>query len=426
MKILVVGSGAREHAIAWKLAQSDRVDAVCTAPGNAGTAELGDNLPVDVGDFGGLAEAVVTNRVDLVVVGPEIPLAAGIVDFLQARDVPVFGPNRRAAAIEGSKAFAKDLMQKHRIPCAWSETFDSFEEACACIHRLPEPPVVKVDGLAAGKGVTVAESKDEALAAVEAAMVRRVFGDAGRRVVLEERLRGIEASVFAFTDGKTVLTTIPACDYKRAWDGDRGPNTGGMGSYSPPEFFHEGLVRRINETVLEPTVKAMAAEGTPYKGILYAGLMVDEGSTKVLEFNCRLGDPETQVILPRMTSDLLDVIEATIDNRLDQASIQWDQRPCVGVVIASGGYPGEYRKGHPISGLSDVDPDVAVFHAGTRRADGRVVTDGGRVLTVTALGDTMEEARARAYDNVRRIQFQDARWRTDIALRAVVSESPAC
>ncbi|MEE9286238.1 MAG: phosphoribosylamine--glycine ligase [Dehalococcoidia bacterium] len=425
MKVLVVGSGAREHAIAWKLAQSHRVDAIYVAPGNAGTATLGSNLAIATEDFAGLTEAVKAHRIDLVVVGPEGPLAAGIVDEFQTRGVPVFGPYQRAAELEGSKAFAKELMRKCGVPCAEGETFDSFEAARAYIQRQPRPPVVKADGLAAGKGVTVPESQAEALAAVEAAMVKGVFGEAGRRVVLEERLAGVEASVFAFTDGKTVLTTVPACDYKRAQDGDQGPNTGGMGSYSPPEFFHPELVRQIDETVLKPTVRAMNREGRPYTGVLYAGLMVNEGSARVLEFNCRLGDPETQVILPRMKSDLLDVIEAAIAGRLAQVKIEWDPRPCVGVVMASGGYPGEYRKGYPIAGLGDVDPDVTVFHAGTRLVDGRVVTDGGRVLTVAALGNDLAEARARAYDNVQRIRFQDAHYRSDIALRAIAVEGLA-
>ena len=419
LNVLVVGSGAREHAIAWKLAASPRVKRVLAAPGNAGTAALGQNLALDAGDFEGLAKAVEANGVDLVVVGPEGPLAAGIVDFFEKRSIPAFGPNRRAAEIEGSKTFAKDLMVKHRIPCAASETFDNFEQAKSYVLGLDRSPVIKADGLAAGKGVTVAETKEEAVQAVETAMVEGAFGDAGRMVLVEERLRGVEASVFAFTDGETVLTTIPACDYKRVCDGDSGPNTGGMGSYGPPEFLDEAMVRRVDETILTPTVLAMAKEGRPFKGVLYAGLMLDEGGPKVLEFNCRLGDPETQVILPRLKIDLLDVIEGVVNGRLARVELQWAQEACVGVVMASGGYPGSYRTGHPIGGLDKLDDGVMVFHAGTRREGSQVLTDGGRVLTVSALGSDLREARDRAYANVQRITFDGAHYRRDIARRAI-------
>ncbi len=419
MKVLIVGSGGREHAIVWKLAQSPRVSALYAAPGNAGTAALGTNLAVAVEDFPALAEAVRAHRIDLVVVGPEVPLVAGIVDFFQARGVPIFGPDRRAARIEGSKAFARALMRKHGIPCGEGEVFDSYEAARAFIERQPRPPVVKADGLAAGKGVVVPATRAEAIAALDAMMLRGAFGEAGRRVVLEERLEGAEASVFAITDGRTVLPTVPACDYKRALDGDQGLNTGGMGSYSPPEFLDEALVQRIHQTVLEPAVRAMAMEGSPFRGVLYAGLMVQGGEVNVLEFNCRLGDPETQVILPRLRTDLLDVIEAALAGRLDQVRLEWDPRPCAGVVMAAGGYPGPYEKGHPIAGLGEIDTGAAVFHAGTRLRDGQPVTDGGRVLTVVALGRDIAEARRIVYANVQRVRFKDAHYRTDIALRAL-------
>ena len=419
MRVLVVGSGAREHAIVWKLAQSDRVSHVYAAPGNAGTAATASNLAIDVEDFANLAEAVKEHRIDLIVVGPEAPLAGGIVDFFAPRGVPIFGPSREAAAIEASKTFAKDIMRRYGIPCAASETFDDFASAKAYVEGLGEPPVIKADGLAAGKGVTVPETFEEAVAALDRAMVEGFFGMAGKRMVIEERLRGIEASVFAFTDGETALTTIPACDYKRALDGDSGPNTGGMGSYSPPEFLNDQMVRRVNETIMTPAVRAMAREGKPFKGVLYAGLMVDGASAKVIEFNCRLGDPEAQVILPRLETDLLSIIEAVIEGRLDRTAIEWSPDATVGVVMASGGYPSSYGSGYPITGLDDVDPGVAVFHAGTRLEGGRPVTAGGRVLTVVARGRDLAEARDEAYVNVERVRFEGAHYRKDIALRAV-------
>ncbi len=419
MRVLVVGSGAREHAIIWKLAQSDRVSHMYAAPGNAGTATAASNLALDAEDFTGLAEAVREHRIDLIVVGPEVPLAGGIVDFFEGKGVPIFGPSRKAAAIEASKAFAKDIMQRYAIPNAESATFDDFKAAKTYVESLSEPPVIKADGLAAGKGVTVPETLQEAVAALEQSMLAEAFGAAGKRVVVEERLRGVEASVFAFTDGETAVTTIPACDYKRARDADRGPNTGGMGSYSPPEFLDDVMVRRINETIMTPTVRAMAREGKPFKGVLYAGLMVDGDSAKVIEFNCRLGDPETQVILPRLETDLLTIIEATIEGRLDRTTIDWSPGACVGVVMASGGYPGPYGGGHPITGLDEVDPEVAVFHAGTKIENGRPVTAGGRVLTVAARGRDVADARDKAYVNVERIRFKDAHYRKDVALRAI-------
>jgi phosphoribosylamine--glycine ligase len=419
VRVLVVGSGAREHAIVWKLAQSDRVSSVYAAPGNAGTAVTATNLAIDGEDFSGLNEAVKKHRIELIVVGPEIPLAGGIVDYFNKQGVPIFGPSREAAAIEASKTFAKDIMRRYGIPCAESETFDDFASAKDYIEGLSEPPVIKADGLAAGKGVTVPESFEEAIAALDRAMVGGVFGAAGRRVVIEERLRGVEASVFAFTDGETAVTTIPACDYKRVLDDDGGPNTGGMGSYSPPEFLDDSMVRRVNETIMTPTVQALAREGKPFKGVLYAGLMVDGASAKVFEFNCRLGDPETQVILPRLETDLLTIIEAVIEGRLDRTAIEWSGGASVAVVMSSGGYPGSYGSGYPITGLDDVDPDVAVFHAGTKLVNGEPVTAGGRVLTVAARGRDLAEARDRAYTNVERVRFEGAHYRKDIALRAI-------
>lgn len=419
LNLLIVGSGAREHVLAWKFSQSSRVDRIFTAPGNAGTATLGDTIAVDALDFEGLAAVVQSNRIDLVVVGPEDPLAAGIVDDFQGRGIPIFGPSKEAAVLESSKSFAKDLMRRHGIPCARGEKFTSFEDARKYVEGLAEPPVVKADGLTAGKGVVVAESTAQAVDALKNAMVSGTFGEAGRRVVIEERLVGLEASVFGFTDGKTVLATIPACDYKRALDGDIGPNTGGMGSYSPPEFLDDAMLQRITDTILVPTVRAMEAEGKPYKGVLYAGLIIVEGEPKVIEFNCRLGDPETQVILPRMKTDLLDIMQSSIDGTLHREALEWTPGACVGVVMASGGYPGSYKTGYPISGLDEIGPDALVFHAGTRSQDSVPMTAGGRVLTVTALGRDVAQARDRVYEKLERIEFRDAQYRRDIGLRAV-------
>ena len=423
MNVLVVGSGAREHALAWKLAQSPRVDRVFAAPGNGGTAQVGQNLEVRSNDFSALARAANDNRTDLVVVGPEGPLAEGIVDYFEAQGIPVFGPSKAAATLEASKGFAKRLMLRHRIPCAASETFTDFEAAKSYVREMHQPPVIKADGLAAGKGVTVSQSTEEALQALEDAMVRGIFGEAGTQVVVEERLEGKEASVFAFTDGETVLSTVPACDYKRALDDDQGPNTGGMGSYSPPEFLDDEALAQIADTILTPTVQAMAREGRPYRGALYAGLMMTSAGPKVLEYNCRLGDPETQVILPRMKTDLLEVIEAVISGRLGSQALDWDPRPCVGVVMASGGYPGSYQTGHPIEGLVEAVEGVTVFHAGTDQRNGVAHTAGGRVLTVSAMGADISEARAKAYAGLERLSFKDAQYRRDIGLRAVTAAS---
>ena len=419
LDVLIIGNGGREHALAWKLSQSPRAGSLFAAPGNAGTAELGTNLPIDAIDVPTLVAAAKEHAIDLAVVGPEAPLAAGAVDALTAAGVRAFGPTRRAAEIESSKAFARSVMEAAGVRCAEGRAFVDRDEAAAYVRALDEPPVVKADGLAAGKGVVVADSTEEALEAVDAMMVARAFGEAGSRVVIEERLPGVEASVFAFCDGEHVLMTIPACDYKRVFDGDAGPNTGGMGSYSPPEFLDAAAVEEVERTVIAPVVRQMAVMGRPYTGVLYAGLMLHEGKPSVLEFNCRLGDPETQVILPRLRTDLLDVIEASLDGRLDEITLEWDERPCVGVVMASGGYPSSYQPGRAINGLDQVDESAAVFYAGARREGAQVVTDGGRVLLVAALGDDIAEARDRAYHNVRRIDFEGAHYRTDIAARAV-------
>ena len=422
MNVLVIGSGSREHAIAWKLRQSPRVDALFVAPGNAGTAAIATNLAVAATDIEALAQAVQNRGVDLTIFGPEAPLASGIVDRFQELGLRIFGPTQAAAQIEVSKGFAKELMRRHGIPCADGLTFDSYAEATRFIERHDAPLVVKADGLAAGKGVTVAATREQALAAVRACMEERAFGAAGERVVIEEYLEGREVSVFVFTDGEALSPVVAACDYKRVYDGDQGPNTGGMGSYSPPEFWEPSLAKEIEQRILQPTVRALAQEGRTYRGVLYGGLMMTSQGPKVIEFNCRLGDPETQVIIPLLETDLVDIVEAVLEGNLTETSIEGGPEACVGVVIAAGGYPGEYQKGIAITGLDDVPEDIEVFHAGTKPVAGKgstatdVVTDGGRVLTVVGRGPSLEAARERAYDTAQRITFSGAFYRRDIAL----------
>ena len=419
MDILVIGAGAREHSLVWKLSKSSRVTKLYAAPGNGGTGLIAENIDVRPTDLVALKEAAKQKSIDLVVVGPEAPLASGIVDMFQEEGIPIFGPTSEATKIESSKVFAKDLMQKYGIPCAKSVSFSSFRAAYDYAGAQPVPVVVKADGLAAGKGAVVAHSRDEALSAVSSMMQDRTLGSAGDRVVIEECLVGKEVSLLAFTDGSTVIPMVPACDYKRVFDGDEGPNTGGMGAYSPPGFLDADMTDTVRETVLEPVVRAMAEEGKPYRGVLYAGLMLTEEGPKVLEFNARFGDPENQVMMPRLDSDLVEVMLAVVHGELDRCEVKWSAEACVGVVMASGGYPGSYVTGFPIAGLDRVDDGVFVFHAGTQ-SDGAVVrTDGGRVLTVAARGKDMATARDRVYDNVTRINFQGCHYRKDIALREV-------
>jgi phosphoribosylamine--glycine ligase len=352
------------------------------------------------------------------VVGPEIPLAEGIVDHFESIGIPIFGPSKLAAEIESSKVFAKALLKKYNIPNGQSVTFSNYQQACDYVQKQKPPIVVKADGLAAGKGVVVAGSTDEALAALGDFMQAKKLGAAADKVLIEEYLTGREMSYFIFSDGNTVLPFVSACDYKRIYDGDRGPNTGGMGSYSPPIFASPALEKRALETIMKPTVQAMSQEGRPYRGVLYGGLMVNNGDVKTLEFNARMGDPETQVILPRLKTDLVDIILAVIRGKLNQVKIECSDDACVGVVIASGGYPGGYKTGFPVNGLHDIDKDILVFHAGTKVGETpwEVLTNGGRVLTVVAMGKTIAEARARVYDNISRIKFEGAHYRKDIAL----------
>jgi phosphoribosylamine--glycine ligase len=417
MKVLVVGSGAREHTIAWKLRQSPLLGQLYVAPGNAGTAAIAENLPVAANDIEAVADAARDQRIDLVVVGPEDPLARGLVDRLAVVGIPAFGPSRAAAEIESSKVFSKGLMRRHGIPTAAFGTFDSFDEAAAFVRAHQGPLVVKADGLAAGKGAIVTSTAKEALASLEDMLVKRVFGDAGRRVVVEERLRGPEVTAHAFTDGRAVVSMPLSCDHKPVFDGDQGPNTGGMGAYSPPAWLDKATEEWIDQHVTRATVQAMFEEGRPYRGILYPGLMMTDSGPQVLEYNCRFGDPETQVILPRLKTDLLEIIQAVVNNRLEGMVVEWSDEACVGVVLASGGYPGSYETGFPIEGLDEVGADVQIFHAGTkRRDDGALVTAGGRVLTVVATGATLAEARQKAYRNVERIRFQGLHYRRDIGV----------
>ncbi len=423
-KVLVVGGGGREHALVWKLVRSERVAGVDCAPGNAGIARLARCLPVEADDVEGLTALVERERYDLVVVGPEAPLVAGVADRLAALGVPCFGPRRAAAAIEGSKVFAKVFMARHGIPTAPFRVFDDPLEASAYAERrlaAGDAVVLKVDGLAAGKGVLVTEEPREAVAWIQEVMVRAAFGAAGRRVVVEERLAGEEVSVLALVDGERFLTLLPAQDHKRAWDGDRGPNTGGMGAYCPVPFVDRELLRRVEERVLGPAVRGLAAEGAPYRGVLYAGLMLTDRGPMVLEFNCRFGDPETQAVLPLLESDLYLLARACAEGDLGGLEVRWRAGAAACVVLAAGGYPGPYERGLPVTGLAEAErlPGVLVFHAGTAAADGGIVTAGGRVLGVTALGADVRTALARAYEAAALVSFPGVHYRRDIGRRAL-------
>ncbi|MBI5015241.1 MAG: phosphoribosylamine--glycine ligase [Deltaproteobacteria bacterium] len=422
MKVLVVGGGGREHALVWKLAQSPVVSEVYAAPGNAGTASIGTNVAIEVDDVEGLLAFAVSNGIGLTVVGPEAPLVLGLVDRFQERSLRVFGPTAASARLEGSKAFAKATMRRFGVPTADYGEFDDPEAARAFIRRLGAPLVVKADGLAAGKGVVIARRVEDALAAVDDMMVAGAFGEAGRRVVVEEFLEGEEASFLAFCDGKTVVPMASSQDHKAVFDADQGPNTGGMGAYSPAPVVTAEIHREAMERVMIPMVDGMARAGTPYVGVLYAGLMIRDGALKVLEFNCRFGDPECQPIVMRMKGDLVPVLEACLDGRLDEVRLEWDPRAAVCVVLASEGYPGAYPKGLEIQGLEAASslPEVAVFHAGTRRGEGgRVLTSGGRVLGVTALGAGVAEAIDRAYEAVAKIRWPGMHCRSDIGRKAL-------
>ena len=420
MKILVVGSGGREHALVWKLAQSAGVDCIFCAPGNAGTEELGENADIKADDLPGLARFAKDNGIGLTVVGPDDALAAGIVDVFEEEGLRIFGPTKTAARLESSKIFAKELMRGKRIPTARAAIFEKQEAAVAFLKESRFPIVIKADGLALGKGVIVARGFEEARAAVEAMLSEGRFGEAGRRLLIEECLAGSECSLHALVDGKSFQMLASARDHKRAFDGDAGPNTGGMGAFSPANNFGAEQQAEFEDEMMRPLLDGLRESGIVFRGLLFPGLMITADGPRVLEFNCRFGDPETQAILPRLKSDLVPLLEATIDGQLDRATIEWDTRSAVTVVMASGGYPGKYDTGKKISGLeAAASEDVQIFHAGTRRENGEVVTSGGRVLAVTALGETVDAARTRAYEAVSKIDFENCHYRRDIALSAV-------
>ena len=432
MKVLVVGGGGREHAICWKLAQSPKVTELYCAPGNAGIADVAKCVDVSAEDIDGICSFAADKKIDLAVIGPEVPLAMGIVDRLEAAGVRTFGPNAKCSQLEASKSFTKTFLAKHGIPTAGYKEFTDKDELMKSVGIYGYPMVLKADGLAAGKGVVIAETEEAAKEAIEEMMGQRVFGAAADKIVVEEFLTGVEASMLCFVDENSIIPMESAQDYKRVFDADRGPNTGGMGTYSPSLVFTEELEEQIRERILEPTLKGFQEDSLDFKGVLFIGLMISEDGPKVIEFNNRFGDPETQSVLARLDSDLLDIFMAVTDNKLAEAEIRWKEDKAVCVVLASGGYPGSYEKGKLITGLDDVDEDVIVFHAGTKFASmpedskcaqcaddcdmktSAVVTSGGRVLGVTATGRTHEEAKAKAYDNVKRISFEGMQYRKDI------------
>jgi len=419
MKILVIGNGGREHALAWKAAQSPQVDEVFVAPGNAGTAREANlsNVNIGVTDIPALIQFVKDNTIELTIVGPEVPLVAGVVDRFNEQNLRIFGPTQGAAQLEGSKAFTKDFLARHNIPTAAYENFTEIEPAIAYVK--------KADGLAAGKGVIVAQTEQQAIDAIEDMLAGNSFGEAGHRVVVEEFLTGEEASFIVMADGKNILPLATSQDHKARDNGDKGPNTGGMGAYSPAPVVTDEIAEKVMQTVIIPTIEGMAAEGNEYTGFLYAGLMISpDGELKVLEYNCRFGDPETQPIMMRLQSDLVELCQAAIDHKLDTMTAQWDSRAAIGIVMAAGGYPAAYENGHIIEGLDLVDSDsTKVFHAGTTEKDGQVVTSGGRVLCMTALGDSVSEAQRQVYQQVEKIHWKDAFYRTDIGYRAIAREN---
>jgi phosphoribosylamine--glycine ligase len=420
VKLLVIGSGGREHALVWKLSQSAGVDRIFCAPGNAGTAQLAENVAISANDLPALVRFAKESGVDLTVVGPDDPLAAGIVDLFHTEKLRVFGPTKSAARLESSKIFAKELMREQRIPTATAKTFSESEAAIRYAEQLNFPIVIKADGLALGKGVIIAPDIDTARSTISSMMNEGRFGEAGRRIVIEEFLHGTECSLHALVDGKSYRLLETARDHKRIFDGDKGPNTGGMGAFSPANNWNSAMATQFDNKIMRPLLRGLNQHGVEFRGLLFPGLMITTEGARVLEFNCRFGDPETQAILPRMKSDLLPLLEATIDGQIDNHTIEWDKRACVAVVLASGGYPDKYETGKTISGLEETAklPDVQIFHAGTKRVNGQIVTAGGRVLAVTALGSTIEAARGHAYEAIAQIHFKGCHHRRDIALSA--------
>ncbi|MDH3973466.1 MAG: phosphoribosylamine--glycine ligase [Deltaproteobacteria bacterium] len=421
MKVLVIGSGGREHALVWKISKSSLVDKVYCAPGNAGIAEIAETADLSASDIDGLADFAKREAIDLTVVGPEVPLTMGIVDHFEKEGLKIFGPSGAAAELEGSKAFSKAIMKKYGVPTAAYASFTSKKEALDYIDKMGAPIVIKADGLAAGKGVVVAQTLAEAGEAVEAMMGDKAFGAAGEKVVVEEFMDGEEASYLVFSDGKNILPMPTSQDHKAVYDGDKGPNTGGMGAYSPAPVVTEALEKRIIKEIIKPLIDGMAKEGKPYKGILYAGLMMTKDGPRVVEFNCRFGDPECQPIMMRMKSDIIPVLEAVVEEKLHTVTMEWEERKTVCIVMAAGGYPGNYEKGKEISGLNSFKDrqDLVVFHAGTSGREGKIVTNGGRVLGVTALGEGLEEAINLAYDAVKSISWEGVYFRKDIGKKGL-------
>ncbi len=424
MRILIVGSGGREHTLTWKIAQSPLADDIFCAPGNGGISRLAECVPIGVEDIEELGDFAEQHAIDLTVVGPERPLIMGICDHFRSRGLAIYGPSAAGARLEGSKAFTNELVERAGAPGKQFEVFDSPADARAYVRDRGAPIVVKADGEAAGKGVTVAETVEEALEAIDRCMVEKAYGSAGDRVVVEECLVGQECSIKVLTDGEAVVPMVPSQDYKRIYDGDEGPNTGGMGCYSPVPAVTAEIFDEVIQEIVEPTIRQMAAEGYPYTGTLYAGIILSEDGPRLLEYNCRFGDPETQVVLPRLESDLVELLVATVEGRLDEVEATWRDDCAVCVVCASAGYPGGYEKGKAITGLADAESDdsTVVFHAGTKRVGRHFLSDGGRVLGVTALGSTCAEARDRAYNAVGAIEFEGMYFRTDIAERAIGTE----
>ena len=417
MNVLVIGNGGREHAIVQALNKSPRVDKIYAMKGNAGIGEIAELVDVDYCDLKAVGDWLDEHKdIEYTVIAPDDPLALGLADELQKRGHRVFGPNKNAAIIEASKAFSKELMKKYNIPTAKYETFSSYEEAEKYVKTCDIPVVLKADGLALGKGVLICKTREEALSGLKEMMLDKKFGSAGNKVVVEEFLEGPEVSALAFTDGKTIKPMITSCDHKRVFDGDEGLNTGGMGTFTPAPFYGEKTEKEVYEKIMLPTVNAMNAEGRTFKGVLYFGLMKTKDGMKVIEYNARFGDPETQVILPMLKTDILDIFEAVTDERLEDITIEWEQGACVCVVLASGGYPTAYQKGKEIT-FGDLDEDVVLCHAGTKRVDNKLVTDGGRVLGVCAKGKTIEDARKKAYKNVEKVRFENMHYRTDIGIK---------